>query len=151
MTWYQDLPCKSSRRGSEVMKPTSIHEDIGSIPGLDQQVQYPALQLCVGHRCISDLALLWLWCRPAAASLIWPLAWELSYAASSKKTKKKKKKKKKDLFCSMQKFLGLGWKPAPQQQPEPQQRHHQVLNLLCHQETPVVVVLIKGYWSSLVA
>ena len=34
----------------------------------------------VGHRCNSDLALLWLWCRPAAIALIPPLAWELPYA-----------------------------------------------------------------------
>ena len=27
-----------------------------------------------------DPALLWLWCRPAAAVLIQPLAWELPYA-----------------------------------------------------------------------
>ena len=27
-----------------------------------------------------DLALLWLWCRPEAADLIKPLAWELPYA-----------------------------------------------------------------------
>ena len=29
---------------------------------------------------VKDLALLWLWCRPAAAALIQPLAWELPYA-----------------------------------------------------------------------
>ena len=34
----------------------------------------------VGHRRGLDLALLWLWCRPAAAALIQPLAWELPYA-----------------------------------------------------------------------
>ena len=34
----------------------------------------------VGHRYGLDLALLWLWCRPAAAALICPLAWELPYA-----------------------------------------------------------------------
>ena len=33
------------------------------------------------HRRGSDLALLWLWRRPAAAPLIQPLAWELPYAA----------------------------------------------------------------------
>ena len=33
-----------------------------------------------GCRCGSDLALLWLWCRPAAAAPILPLAWELPYA-----------------------------------------------------------------------
>ena len=26
----------------------------------------------VARRCSSDLLLLWLWCRPAAAALIWP-------------------------------------------------------------------------------
>ena len=56
----------------------------------------------VGHGCSSDLALLWLWCRPAA--WIQPLAWEPPYAtgAALKKTKrkterKKKKEKKKDI------------------------------------------------------
>ena len=34
----------------------------------------------VGGRCGSDLVLLWLWCRPAATALIWPLAWELPNA-----------------------------------------------------------------------
>jgi len=48
----------------------------------------------VGHRCGSDLALLWLWCRPAAAALIQPLGWELPYATSVALKLKKKKKKK---------------------------------------------------------
>ena len=34
----------------------------------------------VGHRCGSDLALLWLWCRLASVALIQPLAWEPPYA-----------------------------------------------------------------------
>ena len=35
----------------------------------------------VGRRRGSDMVLLWLWFRPAAAALIPPLAWELAYAA----------------------------------------------------------------------
>ena len=51
-----------------------------------------------GHRHGSDPAFLWLWCRTAATSLIWPLAWEPPYAEgvpqeNGKKTKKNKNKK----------------------------------------------------------
>ena len=41
----------------------------------------------VGCRCGLDLALLWLWCRPAATALILPLAWEPPYATSVKRPK----------------------------------------------------------------
>ena len=34
----------------------------------------------LGHRHGSDVALLWLWHRPAATAPIWPLAWECPYA-----------------------------------------------------------------------
>ena len=33
-----------------------------------------------------DLALLWLWCWPAAAALMQPLPWELPYAIKKEKT-----------------------------------------------------------------
>ena len=45
--------------GLVIANPTSIHEDTGLIPGL-------AVSYGVGHGCGLDLALLWLWCRPAA-------------------------------------------------------------------------------------
>ena len=64
----QDWMRRSSRRVSWERNPTSIHENMGSIPGLAQWVK--------------DLALLWLWYRPAAVAPIPPLAWELPYAAA---------------------------------------------------------------------
>ena len=56
-------------------------------------------------QCVKDLALLWLWCRPAATALIQPLAWEPPYAAGAAlKTEEREKEKKKRIFSSF--FLG---------------------------------------------
>ena len=46
----------------------------------------------VGHRWSLDLALPWLWCRPAAVALIRPLAWEPPYATGVALAKKIKNK-----------------------------------------------------------
>ena len=56
--------------------PASIQEDMGSITVLTQWVKRScvAVSCGVGPRCGSDLVLLWLWCRPAAAALIQLLA-----------------------------------------------------------------------------
>ena len=61
----------------------------------------------VSHRRGSDLALLWLWCRPEATD-IRPLAWKPPYAegAALEKFKKKKKERKKEKYLSQ--FWRLG-------------------------------------------
>ena len=63
-----------------VKDPTSIHEDVGWIPGLTLWVKDLATSCGVGHRFGLDLALLWLCFRPTAAALIQPPALELPYA-----------------------------------------------------------------------
>ena len=50
-----------------------------------------AVSCGVGQKLGSDLALLWLWYRPAGAAPITPLAWELPYASSSAVKRKKKR------------------------------------------------------------
>ena len=58
----------------------------------------------VGHRCGSDLALLWLWCRLAAPALIRPLAWEPPYATGAALKSKKKESEsygESSLICGL--------------------------------------------------
>ena len=74
---------------SQVTNLASSHEDVGSIPCLDQWVK--------------DLALLWLWRRLAATAPIRPLAWELPLASGvALKQKSKKKQKQKSVDSSSQ-------------------------------------------------
>ena len=47
---------------------------------------------CFGHRCSSELPLLWLRCRLAPVAPIRPLAWELPHAEGAALKKQKKKK-----------------------------------------------------------
>ena len=72
---------------------TSIHA---------QWVKDPTVSCGVGCRLGSDLALLWLWCRPATAALIQSLAWKPPYAAGAA-LKRQKEKNKKSVYRS---FLG---------------------------------------------
>ena len=56
----------------------------------------------VGRRGSSDLAWLWLWCRPVATALSRPLAWEppcaVGVAQKNKRKKKRKQPKKLNMF-----------------------------------------------------
>ena len=78
-----------------VRNPARIYEEESLIPGLTQWVKGSSTAVSCGvvHRCGSDLVLLWLWRRPAAAAPIWPLAWELPYATGLALKRQKKKKK----------------------------------------------------------
>ena len=83
---------RSSHCGTVEMNPTSIHEDVGSIPGLAQvgQGSSVAVNYGVGHRHSSDLEFLWLWRRPAAAAPFQLLACELPHAVGMALKSKKK-------------------------------------------------------------
>ena len=50
----------------------------------------------VGGRCGSDLVLLWLWYRPAAAAPTGPLAWEPPYAPGAALQSRTEKERMKE-------------------------------------------------------
>ena len=76
------FPDWSSCCGTAETNLIGVQEDVGSIPGLSVVWGYGITLSCgAGRRYGSDPTLLWLWCRPAAAALIQPLAWEPPYAA----------------------------------------------------------------------
>ena len=71
-----------------VKNSTSVHEDVGLIPGVTQWIKDLVSASCsVGHRYSSDPMLLWLWCSLAAVAPVQPLAWELPYTTGILKIK----------------------------------------------------------------
>ena len=78
--WLANQHVGRSCCGSVVTNLTCIHEDTRSIPGL-------ALWL-------EDLVWLWLVCRPAAATHLHPLAWELPHAEGGALERQKQKANK---------------------------------------------------------
>ena len=59
-----------------------------------------AVSCGIGCRCSLDLALLWLWYRPATTAPSGPLAWEPPCAAGAA-LKNAKDKKRKETVCTM--------------------------------------------------
>ena len=90
----------------------------------------------VGHRCSSDPALLWLYCRLTAVALILPLAWEPLYSTvAALKRQKKYNLRPRRVRRLAQGHIAYGW-PAGEAGPTE-----------CEQEsTPL---LLKARWESM--
>ena len=92
---------------------------MGSVSGI-------AMSCGVRHRHGSDPMLLWLWCRPAAAAWIHPLARSTPYAMGPALKSKKKNKKIKKL-----KIKKNSWGvPIMVQQEQNLTRNHEVAGLI---------------------
>ena len=76
---------QSSYSDSVEKNLTSIHENcrFDTWAHSVAEVSSADVSYSIGHRCSSDLALLWLWHRLPAAALIGPLAWEPPYTSGA--------------------------------------------------------------------
>ena len=72
----------------------SVRMQVRSLTCLSGSGSGVAVSCGVGPRLGSDLALLWLWYRPAAIDPVLPRAWEVPYATGTALKSKKKKTKK---------------------------------------------------------
>ena len=73
----------SSHSGSALTNPTrSMRTQVQSLASLSG-CWIQVLDCVASHRCGSDPKLLWLWSRPAPVAPIWPLTWDLPYAAGA--------------------------------------------------------------------
>ena len=84
--WWREFPLWHSRNKSDLVSMRMWVQSLASLSGLGFGIAVS----CVGHRCGSDLALLWLANRPADAALIRPLDWKHPYAMSAALKKKNK-------------------------------------------------------------
>ena len=100
---YRELPLEMFlRKCSELTTASNLlefwhshcnHEDEGPSLASLSGLQIRHYRECgMGHRCLLDLALLWLWYRLAAAAPVWPLARELLYAKGAALKSKNKEK-----------------------------------------------------------
>ena len=79
-----------------VVNRTSIHEDVGSIPGLAPWIKDLELPQATAQVKMWLGSWLWLWCGLAAAAPVQPLTWELPYAPGVAPKEKKRKGKKEE-------------------------------------------------------
>ena len=91
---------------------------VRSLASLHGQGSGIAVSCSVGHRHGSDLAWLWLWCKPAAAALLHPLAWEPPCVTGSA-LKKKPSSVTEARPRSPTLRMGLSQSPSPTASPSP--------------------------------
>ena len=89
---YFKMINRSTPCGSAEMNLLSMRMQVWSLALLGGWRFSIAVNCYVGHRCSSHLALLWLWCRPAATALIRPLDWEPLCATGAAQKRQKKLK-----------------------------------------------------------